>query len=93
MSYETKGETLNLTLALDGVHAHAHVRITRVDNTSGSFHHAYEAMGSPAYPTVDQIAELKQKSELKAPEVVHINPQRQVSVSIPPNGLALLEIG
>jgi xylan 1,4-beta-xylosidase len=93
MSYETKGETLNLTLALDGVHSHAQVRITRVDNTSGSFHHAYEAMGSPAYPTADQIAELKQKSELKAPEVVHMNPQRQVSVSIPPNGLALLEIG
>jgi xylan 1,4-beta-xylosidase len=93
MSFETKGEILNLTLALDGVHPHAQVRITRVDNTSGDFHHAYEAMGSPAYPTTEQIAELKQKSELRTPEVVHMNSERQISVSIPPNGLALLEIG
>jgi xylan 1,4-beta-xylosidase len=93
MSYETKGEGLNLALALDGVHPHAQVRITRVDGTSGNFHHAYEAMGCPVYPSVEQIIELKQKSELRAPEVVHMNPQRQISVSIPPNGLALLEIG
>jgi xylan 1,4-beta-xylosidase len=91
-SYETKGENLNLTLALDGAHPHARVRITRVDDTSGDFHHAFDAMGSPAYPTTEQIAELKQKSELKAPEVVHLNQQKKLSVSIPPNGLALLEI-
>jgi len=92
MSYETTGETLNLSLALDGVHSHAQVRITRADDTSGNFHRAYEAMGSPAYPTTEQIAELKQKSGLMAPEVVHVNPQRQISISIPPNGLALLEV-
>jgi xylan 1,4-beta-xylosidase len=93
MAFDTKGETLSLTLALDGVHPPTRARITRVDNTSGDFHHAYEAMGSPAYPTTEQIAEIKQKSELKAPEVVHMNPQKLISVSIPPNGLALLEIG
>jgi xylan 1,4-beta-xylosidase len=92
MSYETKGENLTLTLALDEIRAHAHAHITHVDYTSGDFHHAYETMGSPPYPTKEQIAELKQKSELKTPEVVHMNPQRQISVSIPPNGLALLEI-
>jgi xylan 1,4-beta-xylosidase len=93
MSFETKGDTLSLTLALDGLHPHAPVRVTRVDHTSGDFHQAYESMGSPAYPTADQIAELKQKSELKRAEVVHLNAQRQITVSIPPNGLALLEIG
>jgi xylan 1,4-beta-xylosidase len=93
MSYETKGEDLSLKLALDGLHPHARVSITRVDHTSGDFHRAYEAMGSPAYPTTEQIAELKQKSELKTPEVVHLNSERQMSISIPPNGLALLEVG
>jgi xylan 1,4-beta-xylosidase len=92
-SYQTVGEKLNLTLTLDGSHPRAQVRITRVDGTSGDFRHAYEAMGSPAYPTREQIAELKQKSELKPPEVVHLSSERQISVSIPPNGLALLEVG
>jgi xylan 1,4-beta-xylosidase len=69
------------------------VSITRVDHTSSDFHRAYEAMGRPAYPTTEQIAELKQKSELKTPEVVHLNSERQMSISIPPNGLALLEVG
>ena len=92
-SYQTKGEDLNLTLALDGIHPHAQAHITRVDETSGDFHHAYEAMGSPAYPTTEQIAELKQMSALKLPEVLHVNSQRQISLSIPPNGVALLEIG
>jgi xylan 1,4-beta-xylosidase len=93
MSYETKGENLPLTLALDGVHSHAQVRITRLNGTSGDFHRAYEAMGNPAYPTREQITELKQKSELGAPEVVHLNPQKQISIVIPPNGVALLEVG
>ena len=65
----------------------------RVDKNSGNFHQAYEAMGSPAYPTVEQIAELKQKSELKTPELIPLNPQKQLSLSIPPNGVALVEIG
>ena len=93
MSYETKGEKLNLALTLDGVHPHAQVRITRIDDNSGNFHPAYQAMGSPAYPTIEQVAELKQKSELKTPEVVHLNSERQISLSIPPNGVALLEVG
>jgi xylan 1,4-beta-xylosidase len=92
-SYQTKGENMSLTLTLAGIHPHAQVRVTRVDDTSGDSHHAYEAMGSPAFPTTEQIAELKQKSELKTPEVVHLNSERQISLSIPPNGLALLEVG
>lgn len=92
-SYQSTGENLPLTFALDGIHPHAQVRITRVDDNSGNSHHAYEAMGSPEYPTAEQIAELKQKSELRASEVVHLNSERQISFSIPPNGLALLEIG
>ncbi len=91
--YDNKGESMTLRLALDDVRSHAHVRITRVDDASGNFRQAYEATGRPAYPTVEQIAELKRKSELKEPETTRLNPQKQISVSIPPDGLALLEIG
>jgi len=90
--YEHKGEPLNLTLALDGAHHHGRARITRVDETSGNFHRAYEEMGSPAYPTMEQIAELKQKSELATAEIVLLNAQKEISLTVPPNGVALLEL-
>jgi len=49
-------------------------------------------MGSPDYPTIEQVAELKRKSEVVAPELVPLNSQQQLSVTIPPNGVALLEV-
>ena len=91
--YEQEGEPMHLTLAIDGFHRHGHAQLTRVDATSGSFRQAYERMGSPAYPTADQIAELKRKSELAAPEVVLLDSYKQLTLVIPPNGVALLELG
>lgn len=90
--YETKGEPLHVTLALDGVHSHRTATITRVDGNNGNFRRAYEEMGSPAYPTMNQINDLKQKSQPAAAERVTLNAQRQISISVPPNGVALLEI-
>ncbi len=87
------GDPLKLTLALEGFHPHSRASITRVDETSGNLLRAYEAMGSPAYPRVEQIAELKRKSELAAPEIILLNSHNQITVVIPPNGVALLELG
>jgi xylan 1,4-beta-xylosidase len=90
---QRNGDPLQLTLALEGSHRHGRASITRVDETSGNLLRAYEAMGSPAYPTVEQIAELKRKSELAAPEIIPLNSHNQITVVIPPNGVALLELG
>ena len=91
--YDQKGEALNLILALDGSHSHKRAHISRVDGSSGSFRRAYQDMGSPAYPTRDQIAELKRKSALAAPETVSVDKQNQLTLSVPPNGIALVELG
>jgi hypothetical protein len=40
----------------------------------------------------EQIAELKRKSEVAAPELVPLNSQQQLSVTVLPNGVALLEL-
>ncbi|HEV2486547.1 MAG TPA: glycosyl hydrolase family 39 [Terracidiphilus sp.] len=90
--YEQKGDTLNLVLAFEGAHLHRRAHITRIDETSGNFRRAYQEMGSPAYPTAVQIEELKQRSQLANPEIVRLNAQRQIRISVPPNGVALVEL-
>ena len=89
--YGQEGESIHLKLVLDGEHTYRHALVTRVDDSHGSLRRAYQDIGSPAYPTEDQIAELKKKTQLPAPESVPIQ-QREVSLSIPPNGIALIEI-
>ena len=84
------GEELHLSLQIEGTHRRA--RITRVDENSGNLSRAYQEMGSPAYPTVKQIDELKVKCQLAPAEAVSLNEQRQLSLTIPPNGIALVEL-
>jgi xylan 1,4-beta-xylosidase len=89
---EPKGETLNLVLALEGSHLHKRAHLTRVDENSGNFRRVYQDMGSPAYPTPQQIEELKRKSDVAAPEVVSLHAQKQITLALPPNGVALVEL-
>jgi xylan 1,4-beta-xylosidase len=89
--YEHAGKHMSLTLTFEGAHRR-HARIKRVDANSGNFRQEYEKMGSPAYPTVEQIAQLKHASGLSDPETVTLNAQKQVTITIPPNGVALVEL-
>lgn len=86
-----EGEPLNITLVLDGAHPSPRALVTRVDDTHGSLSRAYKEIGSPPYPTREQIAGLKKRTELPAPESVAIR-QQQISLAIPPNGVALIEV-
>jgi xylan 1,4-beta-xylosidase len=68
------------------------VQITRVDENNGNFRRAYEAIGSPPYPSLQQIEQLKQQCELPKPESARLNARSEITISIPPNGVALLEL-
>lgn len=68
------------------------VKISRVDDGHGSFLKAYQGMGSPEYPTAMQIEELKRASQLPEPEVMHLGAQAEIAITIPANGVALLEL-
>ena len=48
-------------------------------------------MGSPKYPTLAQIAELKRVGTLEAPEPVPVK-GGQMTLTIPSSGLAVVEI-
>ena len=67
------------------------VKITQIDSKHGSFYQAYVAMGSPEYPTPKQIRELKRAGGLPGPEVRHLSALGEITLSIPANGVALLE--
>jgi len=48
-------------------------------------------MGSPAYPTEEQIEQLKLASELSPSENLAVNHEEKVTVVLPPNGVAFVE--
>lgn len=51
----------------------------------------YKSMGSPMYPTMKQVTDLNHASQLPAPEEYRLKDGR-LDLSLPMNGLALIEI-
>jgi xylan 1,4-beta-xylosidase len=66
-------------------------RLLRLDADHGDAGGTYARMGSPQYPTPKQLDALIKASALAAPEDLAIVNQR-VSVTLPANGLATVEV-
>jgi xylan 1,4-beta-xylosidase len=92
VQFATQGEAKEFTLQLEGWHKRGSVKLSRVDREHGDLGRAYQKIGAPEYPTMPQIAELKLMSALREPEIVHLDHQGQITLSVPPNGVALLEL-
>jgi xylan 1,4-beta-xylosidase len=67
--------------------------VSRVDDKpgDGDFHAEYEKLGSPRYPTTEQIKQLRQAADLAAPQKLTIDHGR-LTVTLPAHGLAVIEI-
>jgi xylan 1,4-beta-xylosidase len=65
--------------------------ISRVDHDHGDPRPAYAKMGSPRYPTLAQVSELRKAAALPAPEIQDLR-SGQLTISIPPQGLVLIEV-
>ncbi|MGA2537104.1 MAG: glycosyl hydrolase family 39 [Terracidiphilus sp.] len=91
-SFATQGESREVVLHVQDGRRHGAVKISRVDGDHGSFQKAYQSMGSPEYPTAKQIEELKRASQMPEPEVMHMSAQGELAITIPANGVALLEL-
>jgi xylan 1,4-beta-xylosidase len=87
---EQRGEPKTVNIVLNGLKGRRRVLISRLDSTHGSLLAAYDAMGRPAYPTLQQITELRQAAQLPLPEVAHFK-NGKLALVLPPQGLALLE--
>ncbi len=86
--------TRQLTLAINGLGARRQAIIFQVDDRHGSALTAWEAMGRPSFPSREQQEVLRQAGRLPTPEIrqlLSIDPT-PVVLSLPPHGLALVEI-
>ena len=85
------GADKTITFELKGVADGARATIRRVDGAHGDSLDAWKKMGSPRYPTKVQIEELRKASEIGPAETGRIEENR-LSLTVPPMGLAVVEI-
>jgi xylan 1,4-beta-xylosidase len=89
---EDQGVSKTVTLAIQGGGYGGHrATVYRLDAGHGSLLAAYSAMGKPAYPTSQQIAELRQAAQVPAPELKSLARGR-LTLVLPPHGFALIEL-
>jgi xylan 1,4-beta-xylosidase len=88
-----KGEPHRYAVRLQGARAGQGVKVSYVDQTRGSPLPAWRAMGSPQYPTRAQLAQIRRAAELAPPEVHKLGAGDELVLELPPEGVALIELG
>jgi len=78
-------------LEIRGLKGAASALVSRIDADHANTLAAYKRMGSPRYPTKAQIDQLNRESALQPP-APHPLLNGHLSLTLPPNGFALLEI-
>ncbi|MEP6938667.1 MAG: glycosyl hydrolase family 39 [Rudaea sp.] len=87
-----KAASAPITVALNVANSTAKsAQISRVDAEHGDLRGAYAKMGSPKYPTLAQIKTLAEAAHEPAPEQATLK-DGWLSIVLPPQGLALIEI-
>jgi xylan 1,4-beta-xylosidase len=85
------GANKTVTFKFAGLNGKHTAAIHRVDSTHGSLLNAYQRMGSPRYPTRDQIEFLRAAAELPQPEQKAIN-GNQLTLDLPAQSLVLVQV-
>ncbi len=85
------GPDKSFHLDLRGVSPQAVATIRRVDARHGDTLAAYKQMGSPRYPTEDQIKQLRQVADLGKSGSEKLD-QGGLTVTVPASGLAVIEV-
>ena len=90
--FGTQGAGKPFRIRFDGARRGMKATATRVDSNSGSLARAYQTLGSPPYPTIQQIKNLRAASLLAQPEHLRLQADGELSLNIPPNGVVLIEL-
>jgi xylan 1,4-beta-xylosidase len=88
---DKKGAPKKFRLRFAHVRPGAPISISRVDDDHGNTLRAYRAMGSPIYPTLDQIRQLNAATKLPPPEQTHLE-DNHIDLDLEPNALVLVEV-
>jgi xylan 1,4-beta-xylosidase len=85
------GQSRTIHLRFEHLAGHPRVYISQVDRDHGDIHPAYEKMGQPRYPTEKQLTELQRAAKLPPAEIRKL-PHGELTLDLPPNGLAVIEV-
>ncbi len=88
---QPKGETRHFELALSSLPANAKAQVWRLDETHGNVIAAFDRMGRPAFPSREQIRQLRAAGQMAAPEQLALHDGR-LGLDIPPQGLVVVEV-
>ncbi|MEW9625400.1 GH39 family glycosyl hydrolase [Rhodanobacter geophilus] len=86
-----KGEVRHFEVELSSLPANAGAKVWRLDETHGNVIATFDRMGRPAFPSREQIRQLRAAGQMSAPEQVALHGGR-LSLDIPPQGLAVIEV-
>ena len=71
--------------------AGAHATVWRLDETHGNVIAAFDRMGRPAFPSREQIAQLRAAGKLATPEPLELT-DGKFEITVPPQGLVVVEL-
>ncbi|MET0364413.1 MAG: glycosyl hydrolase [Sphingobium sp.] len=89
---KVEGSTRRIDVRFARAKAGAAVRVSFVDQERGSPMPAWRKMGSPQYPTTAQIMALRKASDIAPPVLMRLDAKGAVSLTLPPEGVALIEL-
>jgi xylan 1,4-beta-xylosidase len=85
------GPGKRFSVTVNGVAANAAVEMWRLDADHGNVIKAYDAMGRPAFPSREQIVQLRAAGKASAPERGSLKGGK-IAVDIPPQGLVVIKV-
>jgi xylan 1,4-beta-xylosidase len=85
------GREKSVTLKFANLRGKSAAQVTRLDQDHGNVLKAYAAMGSPRYPTREQLAQLRKASEMSPSENLKLD-RGELNLTIPAHGLVLVEL-
>ena len=88
---EQSGSAKTVTIHFRNAGELRRAAVSRVDHDHGDVHAAYEKMGSPRYPTQEQLQELRQAAQLPSPEIENLK-NSELTITLPADGLAVIEV-
>ena len=83
------GTLRNVTFTFRGTTA-KRVLVSRVDPVNGNVATAYRALGSPRYPTEEQVKQLRTAAQLPTPQAFALR-NGSFTIEVPAHGLVLIE--
>jgi xylan 1,4-beta-xylosidase len=78
-------------LVFENVRSDAAVAVSRVDDEHGNTLAVYRALGSPRYPTEDQVERMNARTKLAAPSQMHLE-GNHLDLELEANALVLVEV-